>query len=99
MPVLAVIEGERALCQPPDKQLQRTLRDEVPRRIRRVLLCLALLSGAGAIAAAYAPGPHIVARLGQVEVDIPPGFVGPQRVYPNPQSELDIYAQNVGDGR
>jgi hypothetical protein len=58
--------------------------------IRNVWLALMILSAH--IASFGSEGPPSVARLAPVALDVPATLQGPQRSFPNPQSELDVYA-------
>jgi hypothetical protein len=65
----------------------------------RSLLGLVCLSISGSAIAIDAPVGNTIARLAQVMVEIPPGFTGPQRTFPNEQTELDTYVEIVSAGR
>ena len=61
--------------------------------ILRVLLLVFLLSIHGCSFASDAQQPA-VARLGQVAIEIPAGFLGPHRSFPNKQSQLDVFVSS-----
>lgn len=58
--------------------------------IRNVWLALMIISAH--ISSLGSEGPPSVARLAPVALDVPATLQGPQRSFPNPQSELDVYA-------
>lgn len=53
--------------------------------------CLALMILSAHISSFGSEGLSTVARLAPVALDVPAALQGPQRSFPNPQSELDIY--------
>jgi len=59
-----------------------------PLRVLLGVLCFAVASTAFATDAKTG---QLVARLGKIVVDIPAGFSGPQRTFPNEQAEQDVY--------
>jgi hypothetical protein len=65
----------------------------------RIFLALLWLSVSPSAFAVDARTPTKVARLGQVTIEIPPGFSGPQRKRPNTQAELNMYVEMVVDSR
>lgn len=75
----------------PNKSLGRRLASPPTATLLRALLAVLWFSTTNSASASDAHTGQVSAEVGQVVIDIPPGFSGPQRTFPTAQTEMNVY--------